>query len=542
LDAADSLNHAYRYGYLQATACPEAIKFIHKHTSHIVSILLEDTKDICDRGQSCIDNSLWSAIQIVKDELENTTGEFNVLYVLGHLFDIKNYHYHSTDGKCLERHSYIGATFGCGGGFALLAMYLNHLLSSNSQFPTSIDLLYQLLGGIHLHTKFCLCGDMYMIAETVMEHVLSLNDEEEPTEADLVSIEGLRDLLRQICMKIPSLLSLFFPFWRKLTLQLVSSQSLEVQLFGWEEIKEFAMENKITCHLPVEYIVSGSGSSFINGRYKLDLSSVKKGVCMTLRDPVYRRIVATDDADVNAAGKTFTLFRCIMRSGNKWWFISEADEEQPGTDRDIDYYQHDSAREHLPPSSGWKRTRRKKEDCKGITPPPTLEACNLLFQEKDQKNVVAKWEDEVIKILFSDSTRHLDVVNRSKALLNVIGQDRNFEDVALHLDTTSSTSKFPHLIVIKNLLEVNLEFVLADRQDENHQNTSNNNRDIMSLLKPVIKHVQSEEVLGCMNFKYIDELLLVLFRTYIQLFPQFVQDFFVFWRKFILVPPLLVQW
>ena len=84
LDAADSLNHAYRYGYLHAAACPEAIKFVHKHTSHIVSILLKDIKE------SCIDNSLWCAVQIIKDELENTNAEYDVLYVLGRLFDIEN--------------------------------------------------------------------------------------------------------------------------------------------------------------------------------------------------------------------------------------------------------------------------------------------------------------------------------------------------------------------------------------------------------------------------------------------------------------------
>jgi ubiquitin carboxyl-terminal hydrolase 9/24 len=31
-----------------------------------------------------------------------------------------------------------------------------------------------------------------------------------------------------------------------------------------------------------------------------------------------------------------------MRSQQKWWFLSEADEEQLGTDRDIDYYQYKS--------------------------------------------------------------------------------------------------------------------------------------------------------------------------------------------------------
>ena len=27
-----------------------------------------------------------------------------------------------------------------------------------------------------------------------------------------------------------------------------------------------------------------------------------------------------------------------MRTQHKWWFLSEANEEQPGTDKDIDYY------------------------------------------------------------------------------------------------------------------------------------------------------------------------------------------------------------
>jgi hypothetical protein len=37
-----------------------------------------------------------------------------------------------------------------------------------------------------------------------------------------------------------------------------------------------------------------------------------------------------------------TLFRGTTRSQQKWWFLSEANEDQTGTDRDIDYYQHKS--------------------------------------------------------------------------------------------------------------------------------------------------------------------------------------------------------
>jgi hypothetical protein len=41
-----------------------------------------------------------------------------------------------------------------------------------------------------------------------------------------------------------------------------------------------------------------------------------------------------------------------MRSKQKWWFISIVDIEKPGTDKDIDFYQHNSTPEQdrEPPS------------------------------------------------------------------------------------------------------------------------------------------------------------------------------------------------
>jgi len=56
-----------------------------------------------------------------------------------------------------------------------------------------------------------------------------------------------------------------------------------------------------------------------------------------------------------------------MRSQQKWWFLSEADEEQLGTDRDIDYYQYKSKEDEelQPPPRGWVTCRTA-----GIDPPP----------------------------------------------------------------------------------------------------------------------------------------------------------------------------
>jgi hypothetical protein len=51
--------------------------------------------------------------------------------------------------------------------------------------------------------------------------------------------------------------------------------------------------------------------------------------------------------------KTITLFQCTMQSKQKWWFLSEADEEQPGTDRDIDYYEH---------SKSWQTSARRQHN------------------------------------------------------------------------------------------------------------------------------------------------------------------------------------
>ena len=82
----------------------------------------------------------------------------------------------------------------------------------------------------------------------------------------------------------------------------------------------------------------------------------------------YTRTVPEQEQE--GGGQKITLFRCTMRlRRGKWWFLSEADEIQPGTDKDVDYYQHKSNKdeEDSPSLSGWLVCRR------GADPPPTLE-------------------------------------------------------------------------------------------------------------------------------------------------------------------------
>lgn len=61
-----------------------------------------------------------------------------------------------------------------------------------------------------------------------------------------------------------------------------------------------------------------------------------------------------------------------MRSKVKWWFISEADKQQPGTEKDVDYYQHRSTidQEREPPTQGWQTC--SNADSPSQDPPPVL--------------------------------------------------------------------------------------------------------------------------------------------------------------------------
>ena len=120
-------------------------------------------------------------------------------------------------------------------------------------------------------------------------------------------------------------------------------------------------------------------------------------------DIQYVRKIPESFPERDGSGKTLTLFRCTMRSHQKWWFLSEADEEQPGTDKDIDYYSHKSKthEESEPPCTGWTTCRNS-----GVDPPPTLRPFGLMVPPGEECNTLehqlAKWaiENKVIELIF----------------------------------------------------------------------------------------------------------------------------------------------
>ena len=76
------------------------------------------------------------------------------------------------------------------------------------------------------------------------------------------------------------------------------------------------------------------------------------------------------------SGRLLTLFQCaISQSNKKWWFLSEADPDAPGTEKDVDYYKHEDREQRFrqgnhPPTHGWLCCAGQGD--RGVNPPPTL--------------------------------------------------------------------------------------------------------------------------------------------------------------------------
>ena len=229
----------------------------------------------------------------------------------------------------------------------------------------------------------------------------------------------------------------YHEFWRELALKLITSQSLPLRLFGWEQVGKIIEDSEYNQPPPRAYIVSGAGTSWINGRYEFDPKKIpENGYVNPNGDIQYIHHVpsdmkeyATQGGVINVAGKTLTLFRCTMRSQQKWWFLSEADADQPGTDKDIDYYQHKSKKwqEKKPPSGGWL-TCRSGED-----PPPQLKALSVMVPHGEEYNTLehklAKWaiENSVIELVLGDSI-HREIVARSTDLIKFLAGMCNIDD------------------------------------------------------------------------------------------------------------------
>ena len=201
----------------------------------------------------------------------------------------------------------------------------------------------------------------------------------------------------------------FQTFWLEHTLKVINSGSLVLKLFGLDQVQELIRDAYFTRPLARSYIVSGAGNPIANGHYEF---SSRDGDQVTyVKRPQ------------SPGEPLLTLFKCSMRTKSKWWFLSQADKEKPGTDKDIDYYQHKSniEEEREPQCYGW--------NCMGANnplskePAPTLERVGELVEEGTDTSEhlvhkLSRWclKNDLLDLVFSQSV-HREVVSRSAKLV-----------------------------------------------------------------------------------------------------------------------------
>ena len=72
----------------------------------------------------------------------------------------------------------------------------------------------------------------------------------------------------------------------------------------------------------------------MNGVYTFEAQSNDDGFVKPGTNIRYEHEFINGDSELKT--RKITLFRYTMRSQQKWWFLSEADDDQPGTNTDID--------------------------------------------------------------------------------------------------------------------------------------------------------------------------------------------------------------
>lgn len=253
------------------------------------------------------------------------------------------------------------------------------------------------------------------ILEEVMRQILRLSEDQikkESTEtfANLIrAILSRRDRERQIN---------FNAFWLEHTLKVMNSNSIVLKLFAWDQVHEIIREAVYSRPPPLRYLVRNAGNDAVNGIYNCAFQVGET--------PRYTKEIIGSDGRPH----TLTLFRCAMRSKQKWWFISEADMKCPGTDKDIDYYQHKSQpdQEKEPPSFGWITVVNNNVQAHGIEPPPVLVRQDYLLPEGSTIDIfliaqLQNWalKNNLVSQVFGTSI-HRELISRSSKLLYLLAE------------------------------------------------------------------------------------------------------------------------
>lgn len=446
-----------------------------------MGILVEQVPSkIGQHERSCVHDSLNLAIQLVVLDLSKAVQEpqteWRTQETLSHIFNRKkNYFKAGRASNHANSWGHQGSPdtrlkmieeFHKRRGFLLLDKFLQMAPAFKLDFicivlQAATDVVAiamkpaNLKAAVPLELQEQLWDDTITVAMDVVKHIDSLTDD----DFKKMNTDHIEQVQRSLHKFFDQLVGVrrketyqFYSFWRRLALKLIKAPPLPIKLFGWDMVSDLIEACAAHRPPPRQFQVIGAGCSFVNGTYEFHGEITPDGYSKVGSNISYVRVVPQDDPD-GGAGKKLTLFRCTMRSQQKFWFLSEADEEQPGTDRDIDYYQHKTKEdeEDYPPPANWLTCR--SSGSAGVDPPPTLQREGSLVPKGEERNTLehnlARWaiENEIVEQVLGDTTIHREVVSRSAVLVRFLATMCTFDKILGLPSTEESFSlKSSHLV------------------------------------------------------------------------------------------------
>jgi len=448
------------------TVSEEARFFVEKYMKQIVGRLVDLEPSVMSKHErSCVHSSLRLATTIIARDLEiqlSRRGQSKLLEVLSLVFDRDKHFYYRGDwynqaSGLPEVRMRVINVFLRRNGFALLSTYMMERMGS-PVFP-DVDILHQVLSAL---------GDLILESRTVSRTVHDTeNVAIDVGQATMVFMsscfgEELKEVMQILRVRLSRIFDRlitsrrdatyeYYKFWRDLVLRLIKSPSLPVRLFGWQEIDDL-LDACVRHRPPPRFFdITDAGCTFVNGRYTYIAATNPDGYTPGDIDVSYQRHIPENET--NGGGKKLTLSRCRMISDRVFWFLSEADEEQPGTDRDIDYYQHKSTREQdksLPPRDCWISCRSA-----GIDPPPMLRPMGVMTPAGEEYNTLehqlAEWavKNGIIHIVLGDSV-YREIAERSLGLIKFLGSMCHRDN---DVDSTSTKAPNKYCLRVEDLLD-----------------------------------------------------------------------------------------
>ena len=371
---------------------PEAREFVDSYLhSMIVLILNQNPANLGTSEKLSICTSLHAAMNIL---LALPVEELctKQLHTLARMLDDAQHFYagvrqtwssYTSDG-CPEERKKLAAAFCEGGGLVRIANYSTSLDTERCLLWSGKDSMKYLNKMLKSVAEIDgLIDEKEVFVKEVLRGLGELTEAEMKSNETAELISDILDSLKTICycdvdISKPQfkLAQMFHPFWQDLTGKLISSGSLVLKLLAWDQMNELIIEAHKSKPRARSYIVTGAGLDWVNGCYTFSHYDYF--------DQSVKYSFVPNNPDV----ALLTMSRCKMQNGSRWWYISYADLQSPGTDKDIDYYQKTVEKDKTgdvdlemtgPPLTGWVVASNKSS--KGVAPAPDLAPEGLIMNE-----------------------------------------------------------------------------------------------------------------------------------------------------------------